>query len=92
VVVHAFNPIIQETEAARSLTLRPAWSTEQVPGQLGLHSLGVEGQGTNWSGDVAQLLEYFPDHKTVEVHVCNPRTRKVEAKESRVKASFHYRV
>jgi hypothetical protein len=34
-VEHAFNPSTQEAEAGRYV--RPAWSTEQVPGQPGLH-------------------------------------------------------
>jgi hypothetical protein len=33
VVAHAFNPSTQEAEAGASLNLRPAWSTEWVPGQ-----------------------------------------------------------
>ena len=33
VVVHAFNPSIQEAETGISVSLRPAWSTESVPGQ-----------------------------------------------------------
>jgi hypothetical protein len=33
VVAHAFNPSTQEAEAGGSLSLRPAWFTEQVPGQ-----------------------------------------------------------
>jgi hypothetical protein len=37
VVVHAFNPSTWEAEAGRSLSSRPAWSTEWVPGQPGLH-------------------------------------------------------
>jgi hypothetical protein len=34
VVVHAFNPSTREVEEIGCLSLRPAWSTEQVPGQL----------------------------------------------------------
>lgn len=34
---HTFNPRIQEAEAGRSLSLRPAWSTELVSGYPGLH-------------------------------------------------------
>ena len=32
-VVRAFNPSTQEAETGGSLSLRPAYSTEQVPGQ-----------------------------------------------------------
>ena len=35
-VANTFNPSTQEAEAGGSLSLRPAWSTEQVPGQPGL--------------------------------------------------------
>jgi hypothetical protein len=37
VVAHAFNPSTLEAEAGRSLSSRPAWSTEWVSGQPGLH-------------------------------------------------------
>jgi hypothetical protein len=37
VVVHAFNPSTWEAEAGGFLSSRPAWSTERVPGQPGLH-------------------------------------------------------
>jgi hypothetical protein len=36
-VVHTFNPNIQEAEAGGFLSLRPAWSTKWVPGQPGLY-------------------------------------------------------
>ena len=36
VVAHAFNSSTQESETSRSLSLKPAWSTEQVIGHLGL--------------------------------------------------------
>ena len=36
-VAKAFNPSTWEAEAGRFLSSRPAWSTERVPGQLGLH-------------------------------------------------------
>jgi hypothetical protein len=32
-VAHAFNPSTWEAEAGGFLSSRPAWSTEQVPGQ-----------------------------------------------------------
>jgi hypothetical protein len=38
VVAHAFNPGTQEAEAVGSPSSWPAWSTDRVPGQLGLHS------------------------------------------------------
>jgi hypothetical protein len=38
VVVHVFNPSAWEAEAGGFLSSRPAWSTEWVPGQPGLHS------------------------------------------------------
>ena len=37
VVAHAFNPSTWEAEAVGFLCSRPAWSTEWVPGQPGLH-------------------------------------------------------
>jgi hypothetical protein len=37
VVVHAFNPSTWEAKAGGFLSLRPAWSTEWVPGQPGLY-------------------------------------------------------
>jgi hypothetical protein len=37
VVAYAFNPSTWEAEAGRFLGSRPPWSTEWVPGQLGLH-------------------------------------------------------
>jgi hypothetical protein len=37
VVAHAFNPSTWKAEAGGFLSLRPAWSTEWVPGQPGLH-------------------------------------------------------
>jgi hypothetical protein len=36
-VAHAFNPSTGEAETGRFLSSRPAWSTERVPGQPGLH-------------------------------------------------------
>jgi hypothetical protein len=37
VVVHTFNSSTQEAGTSESLSLRPAWSTERVPGQQRLH-------------------------------------------------------
>ena len=38
---NAFNPSTQEAETGRSLSLRLAWSTEQVPGEPGIHRENV---------------------------------------------------
>ena len=38
-VARVFNPSAQEAQAGRSLSLRPACSTEPVPGQPELHIL-----------------------------------------------------
>jgi hypothetical protein len=38
VVAHAFNSSTWEAEVGEFLSLRPAWSTEWVPGQPGLHT------------------------------------------------------
>jgi hypothetical protein len=37
VVVHAFNLSTGEEESGRSLSSRPAWSKDQILGQLGVH-------------------------------------------------------
>jgi hypothetical protein len=37
VVVHTFDPSTQEAESGGFPSSRPAWSTEWVPGQPGLH-------------------------------------------------------
>jgi hypothetical protein len=37
VVMHTFNPSTWEAEADGFLNSRPAWTTERVPGQPGLH-------------------------------------------------------
>jgi hypothetical protein len=36
-VAYAFNPSTREAEAGGFLSSKPAWSTEQVSGQPGLH-------------------------------------------------------
>ena len=37
VVVHIFDPITRKAEEGTSLSLRPAWSTEQILEQVGIH-------------------------------------------------------
>jgi hypothetical protein len=75
-VVHSFNPITQETEAWRSLSSRPASSTEQVPEQQSLGSEGnhwkqkadedVIGQGGHVSTQKAAELGGF-DHVVLDL-------------------------
>jgi hypothetical protein len=36
------HPVFRESEAGGSLSSRPAWSTEQVPGEPGLHREALE--------------------------------------------------
>jgi hypothetical protein len=43
-VAHAFNPRTWEAEAGEFLSSRPAWSTERVPGQPGLHGETLSGK------------------------------------------------
>ena len=49
-VAHAFNSSVWEPEAGRSLSLRPAWSAELVPGQPGLHRETLSQGGKNLEG------------------------------------------
>jgi hypothetical protein len=46
VVLQAFNPSTQEAEGGRSLSSRPAWSTEWVPGKPELHRETLSGNHT----------------------------------------------
>jgi predicted RNase H-like nuclease len=44
VMAQAFNPSTREAEAGEFLSSRPAWSTEWVPGQPGLHRETLSGK------------------------------------------------
>ena len=46
VVAHTFNPSTQEAEEGGSLSSRPAWSTERIPGQSGLQRETLSGKTT----------------------------------------------
>jgi hypothetical protein len=48
-VAHAFNPSTWEAEAGGFLSSRPAWTTERVPGQPGLHRETLSQKG-GWVG------------------------------------------
>jgi hypothetical protein len=60
VVAHAFNPSIWEAEAGEFLSSRPAWSTEWVPGQPGLHR---------------EILSGKPKTKTKNKQTKKPKTK-----------------
>jgi hypothetical protein len=64
VVAHSFNPSTQEAEAGIFLSSRPAWSTESVPGQPGLHretqSLEEKKQKTKNKQTKNQKIKHCP--------------------------------
>jgi hypothetical protein len=55
-VAQAFNPSTWKAEKGRSLSLRPAWSTEGVPGWPGLHGETPSQKNKNKSGSGGALL------------------------------------
>ena len=72
-MAHSFNPSTWEAEAGRFMSLRPAWTTEWVPGQPGLHreslSQAVEKkhltkstrEHSSWSELGAYIKKFFHD-------------------------------
>ena len=60
-VAHTFNPSTWKAEAGEFLSLRPAWSTEWVPGQPGLYreTLSKKKKKT-WSRN-SKPFKYCPD-------------------------------
>ena len=46
VAAHTFNPRAREAEVGRSLSLKPAWTTEQVSGRPGLYRITLSQQHT----------------------------------------------
>jgi hypothetical protein len=66
--VPTFNPSTQEAETGRSLSLRPAWFTERVPGQPGLHRETMSGnkqtnKQTTTTGSQQQKKTGFEGHE-----------------------------
>jgi hypothetical protein len=72
VVAHSFNPSTREAKTGESLSSRPAWSTEWVPGQPRLHreALSLKNKQTNKQASknslivvdiVSQFLHCLPD-------------------------------
>jgi hypothetical protein len=69
VVAHAYNPSTWEAEAGRFLSLRPAWSTEWVPGQPGLHRETLSQECllvsmADTSGFTTRIFKFNKDYKT----------------------------
>ena len=56
-----FESSTWEVEAGRFLSLRPAWSTERVPGQPGLHreTLSQKTKKKKGGGEKTQFTEVF---------------------------------
>jgi hypothetical protein len=57
VVAQAFNPSTREAETVGFLSLRPAWSTERIPGQPGLHRETLSQNKTNKIANKTTRLE-----------------------------------
>ena len=76
VVAHSFNPSAREVEAGKwiSVSSRPAWSTEWVPGQLGL--LHKQTNPTKMTGTAA--------------HTCHPALRRKRQKNPACKVILRY--
>jgi hypothetical protein len=51
VVVHTFNSSTWEAETGRFLSPRPAWSTEWIPGQPGLHRETLSWKKMDWTSE-----------------------------------------
>jgi hypothetical protein len=69
VVAHAFNPSTWEAEAGGFMSLKPAWSTEWVPGQPGLHretlSRKTKTKNRQKSSQCFYLLNHFSSPKII---------------------------
>jgi hypothetical protein len=59
VLAQAFNPSTWEAEASWFLISRPAWSTEWVPGQPGLHRETLSWGGGAPNNNKTQKLQSF---------------------------------
>jgi hypothetical protein len=64
VVEHAFNPSSWEAEAGRFLSLRPAWSTQWVPGQQGIHRETLSRKTKNQNQTKTKQNKKSKDEKT----------------------------
>ena len=64
-LAYTFNLSTPEAEASGSLSSRPAWSTERVPGQSGLHRETLSQKKSvcvcvNSSSRLKEALRYLP--------------------------------
>jgi hypothetical protein len=64
VVAHAFNPSTREAETGGFLSSRPAWSTELVPGQPGLHRETLSRKNQKKKGKTNKQKTKAPPPKT----------------------------
>jgi hypothetical protein len=71
VVAHAFYPSTWEAEAGGFLSSRPAWATEWVPGQPGLHRETLSQKTKNKNKEIEPSQAVF--------HTFNPSTLLAEA-------------
>ena len=75
VVTHACNPSTWEAEALRFLSSRPAWSTEWVQGQPGLHRETLSRKKTKQN---KTKKEYGPENGMTRTQVGSQRWRSSE--------------
>jgi hypothetical protein len=72
-VAHTFNPSVQEVEAGRFLSLKPAWSTGWVSEQLRPHripALGRQRQADFWVRGQPGLQSEFQDSQNYTEKPC----------------------
>ena len=74
-VAHAFNSITWEAEEDKSLILRPAWSAEQVSGQIGLHR-----ETQSWIPTPTQNNQTKPNLKSEKKIILKLETEKQRGK------------
>lgn len=57
--VQAFNLRTQEAQAGRSMSSKAAWSTGQIPGQVGLPISKIQKQTTNKMNRITDTLVLY---------------------------------
>ena len=71
-VAHTFNPSTWEAEAGEFLSLRPAWSTEWVPGQPGLYRETLSWKTTKIKNKIKKYCYYLQDWSLGLMHMSFP--------------------